>query len=239
MLECSNIAKRFGGLHVLTDVTFTAEQGMVTALIGPNGAGKSTLVNIISGVLAADRGRVVLDGHDITGLPAHKAFGQGVARTFQVAGNISSLNVFESVAVAAYARARNTREANLFAQEELERFDLWSYRNDRLGDIPSAAMRLVDFARSMVSRPKLLLLDEVMAGLTPVEVDLVIEQVRRCRDSGVAVVMIEHVMQAIRALAESVVVLNQGCIIASGSFAEVSADPQVIEAYLGQRDAHV
>jgi branched-chain amino acid transport system ATP-binding protein len=238
MLSCSNIAKRFGGLQVLTDVSFTAEKGLVTALIGPNGAGKSTLVNIISGVLAADQGRVFVDGQDLTGSPAHKTYQSGISRTFQVAGNVGTLNVFESVAVAAYARAKNTREANRLAREELERFDLWDFRNDQLGDIPSAAMRLVDFARGMVSRPKVLLLDEVMAGLTPVEVELVIEQVRRCRDSGVAVVMIEHVMQAVRALADTVVVLNQGIIISSGSFGDISTDPQVVEAYLGQREEH-
>ncbi|MCW2693949.1 MAG: transporter ATP-binding protein [Mycobacterium sp.] len=233
MLSLAHVAKSFGGLHVLQDVTFTAEAAAVTALIGPNGAGKSTLVNIVGGVLRPDGGTLTLDGVDVTGVRAARAFGLGIARTFQVSGNVSKLNVFESVAVAAYRHAGGYRHANALARQELERFDLWQYRHDRLGDIPTATMRLVDFARGMVSQPKVLLLDEVMAGLTPHEVDVVIAQVRSCRDQGVAIVMIEHVMQAIQALADHVVVLNQGHVIAEGSLDTVSQRPAVIEAYLG------
>jgi branched-chain amino acid transport system ATP-binding protein len=233
MLEVSHVAKAFGGLHVLDDVTFTAGTGAVTALIGPNGAGKSTLVNIIAGVFGPDAGTVVLDGQDITGSSSATAFELGISRTFQVSGNIGRLNVFESVALAAYRRAGSYREANRLAREELERFDLWRYRDDQLGDIPTAMSRLADFARGMVAQPKVLLLDEVMAGLTPREVDLVIEQVRYCRSQGVAIVMIEHVMQAVKALADHVVVLNQGSIIAQGPLADVGRDPEVIKAYLG------
>lgn len=233
MLEIACVAKAFGGLHVLDDVTFAAQSDAVTALIGPNGAGKSTLVNIIAGVFPPDAGSVTLDGADVTGSSSAQAFQLGISRTFQVSGNVGSLNVFESVALAAYRHAGSYRYANLLARQELERFDLWRYRDDRLGDIPTAMMRLADFARGMVARPKVLLLDEVMAGLTPHEVDLVIEQVRYCRDQGVAIVMIEHVMQAVQALADHVVVLNQGEVIASGPLREVSRDPQVVAAYLG------
>lgn len=233
MLEISHIAKAFGGLHVLEDVCFTADSAAVTALIGPNGAGKSTLVNIIAGLFHPDAGCVVLDGVDVTGASSPRAFELGICRTFQVSGNVGQLNVFESVALAAYRRAGGYRQANLLARQELERFDLWRYRDHRLGDIPTAMMRLADFARGMVARPKLLLLDEVMAGLTPHEVDLVIERVRVCRDQGVAIVMIEHVMQAVQALADHVVVLNQGQVIASGGLADVSRNPEVVEAYLG------
>jgi branched-chain amino acid transport system ATP-binding protein len=233
MLDVSQVAKSFGGLHVLDEVTFSARSAAVTALIGPNGAGKSTLVNIIAGVLRPDVGRVVLDGTDVTNVPSTKSFQLGISRTFQVSGNVGNLNVFESVALAAYRRAGDYRAANLLAREELERFDLWRYRDNRLGDIPTAMMRLVDFARGMVARPKVLLLDEVMAGLTPREVDLVIEQVHYCRDEGVAIVMIEHVMQAVQALADHVVVLNRGQIIAQGTLAEVGRHPEVMEAYLG------
>ncbi|MCO1657081.1 ABC transporter ATP-binding protein [Pseudonocardia humida] len=233
MLRVEHLAKSFGGLHVLQDVDFDAAAGAVTALIGPNGAGKSTLVNLIGGVLRPDAGRVLLDGTDVTGLPSARMFDLGVARTFQVSGNVAQLNVFESVAVAAYRQARGYRAANAMARRELERFDLWRYRDERLGSVPSATLRLVDFARGMVSRPKVLLLDELMAGLTPHEVDVVVEQVRACRDEGVAIVMIEHVMQAVQALADHVVVLNQGRMIASGPLSEVSRDPEVISAYLG------
>jgi len=233
MLEIAHMAKAFGGLHVLRDVTFSAQSGAVTALIGPNGAGKSTLVNIIAGALRPDGGTVVLDGDDVTGSSSPRAFQLGISRTFQVSGNVGNLNVFESVALAAYRRGGNYKQANRLAREELERFDLWRYRNDRLGDIPTAMMRLADFARGMVAEPKVLLLDEVMAGLTPHEVDTVIEQVRYCRDQGVAIVMIEHVMQAVQALADHVVVLNHGEIIAQGPLSEVARNPEVIEAYLG------
>jgi branched-chain amino acid transport system ATP-binding protein len=233
MLDLAHVAKSFGGLHVLDDVTFSAPTGAVTALIGPNGAGKSTLVNIIAGVLRPDAGQVVLDGDDVTGSSSARAFQLGISRTFQVSGNVGKLNVFESVALAAYRHASGYREANQLAREELERFDLWRYRDARLGDIPTAMARLVDFARGMVARPKVLLLDEVMAGLTPHEVDLVIEQVSYCRSQGVAIVMIEHVMQAVQALADHVVVLNQGKIIAQGPLSEVGRNPEVVEAYLG------
>lgn len=239
MLRVEHLAKSFGGLHVLQDVSFQAEAAAVTALIGPNGAGKSTLVNLIGGVLHPDAGRILLDGAEVTGLPAARVFGKGIARTFQVTGNVGNLNVFESVAVAAYRNARGYREANDLARQELERFDLWQYRDANLGSIPTATMRLVDFARGMVSRPKVLLLDEVMAGLTPHEVDLVIERVKACRDEGVAIVMIEHVMQAVQALADDVVVLNQGHVIAHGPLADVSRDPEVISAYLGTPTAEV
>lgn len=233
MLSVEHVAKNFGGLKVLEDVTFSAPASAITALIGPNGAGKSTLVNIIAGVFGPNAGRITLDGEDITGLASAAAFRKGVTRTFQISGNVGSLNVFESVAVAAYRQTNRYREANRLAESELKRFELWQYRHAQLGSIPTALLRLVDFARAMVARPKVLLLDEVMAGLTPHEVDLVIGQVSTCREQGVAIVMIEHVMQAVQALADDVVVLNQGHVIATGSLAEVSRNPEVVEAYLG------
>ena len=238
MLEIVDVAKSFGGLKVLTDVTFSAEAGKVTALIGPNGAGKSTLVNLISGYLEPNAGTIRLDGEDLTGKSAAKVFEMGVSRTFQVTGNTAELNVFECVAMAAYRQSNDYGKVNQIAKEQLKRFDLWQYRNRRLGDIPTAMVRVVDFARGMAANPKLLLLDEVMAGLTPAEVEVVIEQVRACRDTGVAIVMIEHVLQAVIALADRVVVLNNGQIVATGSMAEVSRSEEVREAYLGRAAAH-
>lgn len=238
MLDVADVAKSFGGLQVLTDVTFSAKAGEVTALIGPNGAGKSTLVNLISGYLAPDAGSMRLDGDDLVGKSAAKVFEMGVSRTFQVTGNTAELNVFECVAMAAYRQSRNFAEVNEITKEQLRSFDLWKYRDRRLGDIPTAMVRVVDFARSMASAPKLLLLDEVMAGLTPAEVEVVIEQVRVCRETGVAIVMIEHVLQAVTALADRVVVLNNGKIVATGSMQEVSRSEEVREAYLGRAAAH-
>lgn len=233
MLKIESVAKSFGGLKVLTDVSFEAKSGEITALIGPNGAGKSTLVNLISGYLKPDSGRILVDNNDVTGMSAAAVFEQGVARTFQVSGNIAELNVFECVALSAYRTKGSYRQANAMAEEQLKRFGLWEYRKDNLGDIPSAMVRIVDFARGMASEPKLLLLDEVMAGLTPMEVDTVVERVRECREAGVAIVLIEHVLQAVNALADNVVVLNYGRIVATGSMAEVAQDPDVREAYLG------
>jgi len=238
MLEVAGVAMNFGGLKVLTDVSFAAAAGQVTALIGPNGAGKSTLVQLISGYLRPAAGAIVLDGEDITGKPADKVFELGVSRTFQVTGNTAELNVFECVAMAAYRQSRDFREVNRIAEEQLRSFDLWRYRDRRLGDIPTAMVRVVDFARGMAASPKLLLLDEVMAGLTPSEVDVVIEHVRACRETGVAIVMIEHVLQAVTALADQVVVLNNGQIVATGSMAEVSRSEEVREAYLGRAAVH-
>ncbi|GAA3616641.1 ABC transporter ATP-binding protein [Marihabitans asiaticum] len=234
MLEVAEVAKSFGGLRVLTDVSFTAPAGEVTALIGPNGAGKSTLVNLISGYLQPNAGRIQLDGEELTSRPAAKVFKMGVSRTFQVTGNTAELNVFECVAMAAYRQSKDFSTVNRIAEEQLRAFGLWRYRTRRLGDIPTAMVRVVDFARGMASNPKLLLLDEVMAGLTPAEVDVVIDQVRACRDTGVAIVMIEHVLQAVTALADSVVVLNNGQIIATGSMQDVSRSEEVRAAYLGR-----
>lgn len=234
MLEVADLAKSFGGLQVLTDVTFTARAGEVTALIGPNGAGKSTIVNLVSGYLSPNAGTIKLDGQDLTGRTAAKVFDMGVSRTFQVTGNTAELNVFECVAMAAYRQSSHYGEVNRIAEEQLRSFDLWNYRDRRLGDIPTAMVRVVDFARGMAANPKLLLLDEVMAGLTPAEVDIVIEQVRACRQTGVAIVMIEHVLQAVNALADKVVVLNNGHIVATGSMDEVSRSEEVREAYLGR-----
>lgn len=233
MLKVESVAKSFGGLKVLTDVSFEAKSGEVTALIGPNGAGKSTLVNLITGYLKPDAGKMLVDGLDVSGMSATAVFDHGVSRTFQVSGNIAELNVFECVALAAYRTKRSYRAANAMAEEQLKRFGLWEYRKDDLGDIPSAMVRIVDFARGMASDPKLLLLDEVMAGLTPSEVDTVIDRVREVRETGIAIVMIEHVLQAVKALADNVVVLNYGRIVATGSMAEVAQDPDVREAYLG------
>lgn len=238
MLDVREVAKGFGGLKVLTDVSFTAASGEVTALIGPNGAGKSTLVNLISGYMAPDAGSIELDGAELTGRSAAKVFQMGVSRTFQVTGNTAELNVFECVAMAAYRQSSDYREVNRIAEEQLKSFDLWAYRSRKLGDIPTAMVRVVDFARGMAANPKLLLLDEVMAGLTPAEVDVVIEQVRACRETGAAIVMIEHVLQAVTALADKVVVLNDGHILATGSMTEVSRSEEVREAYLGRAAAH-
>lgn len=238
MLDVNNVAKSFGGLHVLTDVSFSAAPGQVTALIGPNGAGKSTLVNLISGYLRPDTGTIQLVGKDLVGMSAVRVFGQGVARTFQVSGNVADLNVFECVALSAYRTFSSCDDANAEAERQLRRFGLWQHRHDVLGDIPTAMVRIVDFARGMASKPRLLLLDEVMAGLTPSEVEIVISRVRECRDEGVAIVMIEHVLQAVNALADHVVVLNQGKIIASGTMAEVAAEEDVKIAYLGHDAVH-
>lgn len=233
MLKVESVAKSFGGLQVLEDVSFEAKPGAVTALIGPNGAGKSTLVNLISGYLIPDLGHIKLDEIELVGMSAPEVFEQGVSRTFQISGNVSQLNVFECVALSAYRTVQSYREANALAEQQLRQFGLWEYRKENLGDIPSAMVRIVDFARGMAAKPKLLLLDEVMAGLTPSEVETVIERVRECRDVGVAIVMIEHVLQAVNALADNVVVLNYGRIVATGSMAEVARDKGVREAYLG------
>lgn len=238
MLEVADVAKSFGGLNVLSNVSFSAPAGEVTALIGPNGAGKSTLVNLIAGYLKPETGSIRLDGEDLTGKRAAQVFEKGISRTFQVTGNTAELNVFECVAMAAYRQSQDYRIVNQVAERQLREFGLWQYRDRRLGDIPTAMVRVVDFARGMAANPKALLLDEVMAGLTPTEVDVVIEQVRACRATGVAIVMIEHVLQAVTALADRVVVLNNGQIVATGSMQEVSRSPEVREAYLGSTKLH-
>jgi len=237
MLEALNLSKRFGGLAAVQDVSLSVPRGSITALIGPNGAGKTTLFHLLSGFLASDSGKVSLEGRDITGLSPHAICRLGMTRTFQIVQPFAAQTVRENIAVGAHLHHRGRREAIAAAEDVARRVGLHAQLDKPASSLTIAGRKRLELARALATRPRLLLLDEVLAGLNPQEINEVLPVVRAIRDGGVTVLMIEHVMQAVMNLCEHVWVLSNGRLIAQGSPREIAAHPGVIEAYLGHGTA--
>jgi branched-chain amino acid transport system ATP-binding protein len=233
LLELQGLSIAFGGLKAVQDVSLAVPQGSLCALIGPNGAGKTTLFALMSGFLKPDAGRVRFDGVDITGRPPQLNARDGMTRTFQIVQPFAAQTVRENIAVGAHLHLRERRRALDEAAAVAERVGLSSQLDKPAADLTVAGRKRLELARALATRPRLLLLDEVLAGLNPHEIAEMIPVVRGIAASGVTVLMIEHVMQAVMNLASRVWVLAQGQLIASGSPAEVTSDPAVVEAYLG------
>lgn len=232
MLVTDRISKSFGGLKALDDVTLNVDQGEIVALIGPNGAGKTTLFSVVSGFLPADEGRVIFDGTDITGQPPHRICRMGLTRTFQLAKPFSGLSVRENIAVGAYLHLAK-REALTKADEVASLLQLAEVLDQKAADLSVAFRKRLELARALATGPKMLLLDEVFGGLNPTEIESILPVMRTIRDTGVTIVLIEHVMQAVMQLSDRIVVLNNGRVISAGAPEAVAADPVVVEAYLG------
>jgi branched-chain amino acid transport system ATP-binding protein len=233
LLRVERVSKRFGGLLAVNAASLTAETGRITALIGPNGAGKTTLFSVISGFLPPTEGRIVYEGADISGLPPHSLARRGIARTFQIVQPFAGLTVRENIAIGSHLSRPSRSDALAAAGDVARAVGL----GDRL-DGPAAALTVagrkrLELARALAIEPRLLLLDEVLAGLNPSEVRDMVPVIRAIRDRGITIVMIEHVMQAVMSLAEHVFVLSEGRIIAEGAPQAIAGNPKVVEAYLG------
>ncbi|MSP98881.1 MAG: ABC transporter ATP-binding protein [Betaproteobacteria bacterium] len=234
MLEVRKLSKEFGGLRAVDDANLDVAGGAIVALIGPNGAGKTTLFAALTGFISPDGGRVRFCGEDITGLPAHVVCGRGMVRTFQITQPFAKLNVRENIMVGAYLCTPNRATAAERAESVARQVGMGDLLEQTASGLTVSGRKRLELARALATQPKLLLLDEVMAGLNPSEIDEFVPVIRAIRDSGVTVFLIEHVMQAVMSLSEHVYVLSYGRIIADGTPKAVAANPAVIEAYLGR-----
>ncbi|MBU1350426.1 MAG: ABC transporter ATP-binding protein [Gammaproteobacteria bacterium] len=237
LLQLSGLNKSFGGLKAVQNVSLTVPEGSLTALIGPNGAGKTTLFALMSGFVRPDAGSVRFAGQDITSQAPHLNARLGMTRTFQIVQPFAAQTVRENIAVGAHLKEPNRRAALALATDVAARVGLLPQLDKPAADLTVAGRKRLELARALATQPRLLLLDEVLAGLNPQEIAEMIPVVRGIADGGVTVLMIEHVMQAVMNLAEHVWVLAQGQLIAEGSPGVVTSDERVIEAYLGHGTA--
>ena len=233
MLDVTGVTKRFGGLTAVAEASLEAREGNITALIGPNGAGKTTLFGIIAGFIPADSGSVRFAGEEILGTPPHRLARRGLVRTFQIVQPFAGLSVRENIAVGCQLREASRSTALVQAAEVARQVGMGHLIDRPVGALTIAGRKRLELARALATRPRLLLLDEVMAGLNPTEIAEMVPLIRAIRDSGVTLLLTEHVMQAVMSLADRVYVLNDGRIISEGRPAAIVADARVVEAYLG------
>jgi branched-chain amino acid transport system ATP-binding protein len=232
-LVIRGLSKRFGGLRAVQDVSFTVKENETVALIGPNGAGKTTSFHLITGFHRPDAGSVYAYGREIVGLKPHDICAHGLARTFQVAKPFGAMTVLDNVMTGAFLRDKNTNAARDKAREAIEFVGLSAKERTAAKDLTTIDQRRLEMARALATQPRLLLLDEVMAGLNPAEIDQAVALVGKLSQRGLTIVIVEHVMRAIMAVARHIVVLDHGQKIAEGAPKEIVENPEVIRAYLG------
>lgn len=239
MLEVRSATRRFAGLVAVSDVSFTLAPGEILGLIGPNGAGKTTLVSLVSGTLAPSDGEIVFQGQPITGLPAFRRARLGIGRTFQIMRPFPGLSVQDNVAVGAlFGRGGSQlRKAREQARSCLEFVGLGAFAERHADELGGPGRKRLELAKALAMQPRVLLCDEVMAGLNHVEIDEVIAIIRKLRDQGIGILVIEHVIKAIKSLSDRLLVLHHGEKIAEGPPEQVLSDPAVVQAYLGKKRA--
>jgi branched-chain amino acid transport system ATP-binding protein len=233
LLEVKNLFRSFGGLVAVNDVSFALEARSITALIGPNGAGKTTCFNLVAGAMRPTSGQVFFEGRSIENTPPEIVCRIGIARTFQIVRPMRDMSVLENAMVGAFSWTKNVNEARSKAYDSLESVGLAGKADARTDQLTLPDRKMLEMAKALSTRPKLLLLDEVMAGLRPTEAAGVVRVLQKLADSGLTILLVEHVMRIVMEIASSVVVLHHGAKIAEGSPREVVADPRVLESYLG------
>ena len=234
MLRLEGVTKRFGGLTAVRAVSLEVAPGELLGIIGPNGAGKTTLFNVIAGTYAPDEGRIAFEGRDIGGWTAHAVCRLGLTRTFQLVKPFGNLSVLENVMIGALTRIPSVRAARADAERVIALCGLASYASVRGKTLPIGLRKRLEVARALATRPRLLLLDEVMSGITPTELAGMMDLIRRLHAEGLTLIVIEHIMAAMMRLAQRIAVLHHGELIASGPPAEVARDRRVVDAYLGE-----
>lgn len=235
LLSVQGVTKRFGGLLANDDISFAMEEGEILGLIGPNGAGKSTLFNCIAGYYPATSGRIEFQGREITGMTPEAICRAGIARTFQLVRVFREMSVLENVMVGAFARTPRTDEARRHARAVIDRIGLSAKTDMTAMNLTVSEQKRVQLARALATHPRLLLLDEVMAGLTPQETAEAVRLVRSLREDGITMIVVEHVMEVVMPISDRVVVLDYGKKIAEGDPKEIVRDEKVIKAYLGEK----
>jgi len=235
LLDVQNVSKSFGALSAVTNASFTVEPNTIVALIGPNGAGKTTLFNLVAGGVVADSGAIWFSDRRIDGLRPDEVCLRGIARTFQIVKPFAGLSVLDNVIVGALNRSSGIRDARKYAATILDELDLGPKRNFPASSLTLPDRKKLEVARALATRPELLLLDEVMAGMRPTECAQLVALLREInRRDGITILLIEHVMRAVMALADKVIVLHHGEVIAQGSPEQIVRDPAVLESYLGE-----
>jgi branched-chain amino acid transport system ATP-binding protein len=237
LLEIKEVSKRFGGLAALTDVSYSVNKGEILGLIGPNGAGKTTLFNVVNGFYPPTKGEVLFKGEKISHLIPHQICKLGIGRTFQVVRPLRRMTVLDNVIASAFLRAKNKKEAEEMALDVLRFTGLYEDRNQISRGLPLGKRKKLEITRGLATKPELLLLDESFAGLNPSEQNELIDIIRQIRTKGITIMIIEHHMKVIMALSDRIVVLNYGQKIAEGTPKEISSNPLVIEAYLGEAES--
>jgi branched-chain amino acid transport system ATP-binding protein len=234
VLTLEGVTKRFGGLTAVDNVTVEVRQGDLLGIIGPNGAGKTTLFNVIAGYYQPDEGRIVFDGADLRGLAPHDVCRRGLTRTFQLVKPFGNLSVLDNVTIGALTRVQRVRDARVQAERVIETCNLARHADARARTLPIGVRKRLEIARALATRPKLLLLDEVMSGINATELAVMMELIRRLHADGLTIIVIEHIMAAMMRLAQRIVVLHHGERIAEGPPVEIARDRRVIDAYLGE-----